>query len=152
MAYPSIFNSSTTESILTRISKLTATTPAKWGKMNVGQMMAHCTVPYEQIFGENTDRPPLLMRLMVQLFFKKGIVNDVPYKQNLPTAPSFVKAETYDFEREKSRLINYIKNVEKMGEEAFEGMKSNSLGTLKAIEWNNLLYKHLDHHLKQFGV
>lgn len=152
MALPSIFNPSTTESILTRISNLTATTPAKWGKMNVGQMMAHCTVPYEQIFGENTERPPLLMRLMVQLFFKKGIVNDTPYKQNLRTAPSFVKADTHDFEQEKSRLINYIKNVEKMGEEAFEGMKSNSLGTLKAIEWNNLLYKHLDHHLKQFGV
>ena len=34
----------------------------------------------------------------------------------------------------------------------FEGKESNSFGPLTKGEWNNMFYKHLDHHLSQFGV
>jgi hypothetical protein len=39
-----------------------------------------------------------------------------------------------------------------MGADAFEGKESNSFGKLTASEWNIMMYKHLDHHLTQFGV
>lgn len=80
------------------------------------------------------------------------MINEVPYKQNLPTAPSFIRTDQYDFEKEKEGLKGYIKTIQEMGAEKLAATPSLSLGVLSATEWNNLLYKHIDHHLQQFGV
>ena len=152
MAYPSIYLASTTEELFQRIDQLNPESQGLWGKMTVGQMFSHCAVPYEQILGTNTDQPPLLMRLILKLFLKKSMVNEVPYKRNLPTATSFIRTDKYDFSIEKERLKNYIKTIQEMGSEKLATTPSLSLGSLSATEWNNLLYKHIDHHLAQFGV
>ena len=152
MSYPSIFLESTTEELFRRIDKLNAKSPSLWGKMTVGQMFSHCAVPYEQILGLNTQQPPLFMRIILKLFLKKSMVNEVPYKQNLPTAPSFIRTEQYDVEKEKERLKGYVKSIQELGAGKLAATPSLSLGKLTATEWNNLLYKHIDHHLKQFGV
>ena len=151
MAYPSIYLASTTEELFRRIDQLNPESKALWGKMTVGQMLSHCAVPYEQIIGTNTDRPPLFMRILLK-GYKSSMVNEVPYKRNLPTAPSFIRTDKYDFSLEKDRLKNYIKTIQEMGTEKLAATPSLSLGTLSASEWNNLLYKHIDHHLAQFGV
>jgi hypothetical protein len=49
-------------------------------------------------------------------------------------------------------VVEYLKKTEELGEKYFDGLESNSFGKLTTIEWNNLFYKHLDHHLTQFGV
>jgi hypothetical protein len=152
MSYPSIFLESTTEELFRRIDNLNSKSPSLWGKMTVGQMFSHCAVPYEQILGLNTLQPPLFMRIILKLFLKKSMVNEVPYKQNLPTAPSFIRTEQYDVEKEKERLKGYVKSIQELGAEKLAATPSLSLGMLTATEWNNLLYKHIDHHLKQFGV
>jgi hypothetical protein len=152
MSYPSIFLESTTYELFRRIDKLNSTSPKLWGKMTVGQMFSHCAVPYEQILGLNTQQPPLFMRIILKLFLKKAMVNEVPYKQNLPTAPSFIRTDQYDVEKEKERLKELIKSIQELGAEKLAATPSLSLGMLTATEWNNLLYKHIDHHLKQFGV
>ncbi len=152
MSYPSIYLASTTEELFHRIDQLNPKSKAPWGKMTVGQMLSHCTVPYEQILGLNTQQPPFLMRIILNLFLKKSMVNEVPYKQNLPTAPSFIRTEQYDVEKEKERLKGYIKSIQELGAEKLAATPSLSLGNLTSTEWNNLLYKHIDHHLKQFGV
>ena len=152
MPYPSIYLASTTEELFHRIDQLNPKRTAIWGKMTVGQMLSHCTVPYEQILGLNTQQPPFLMRIILNLFLKKSMVNEVPYKQNLPTAPSFIRTEQYDVEKEKERLKGFIRSIQELGAEKLAATPSLSLGNLTSTEWNNLLYKHIDHHLKQFGV
>ncbi|MHA8081717.1 DUF1569 domain-containing protein [Aquirufa regiilacus] len=152
MGYPSIYLASTTAELFRRIDLLNPQTQGLWGKMTVGQMLSHCAVPYEQILGTNTDQPPLFMRIILKLFLKKSMINEVPYKQNLPTAPSFIRTDQYDFEKEKEGLKGYIKTIQEMGAEKLAATPSLSLGVLSATEWNNLLYKHIDHHLQQFGV
>ena len=82
----------------------------------------------------------------------KGVVNEVPYKKNIPTAPAFVVADRKNFEEEKSKLIKYLEYTVSLGKDHFEGKESLSFGSMTALEWNNLFYKHLDHHLNQFGV
>ena len=152
MGFPNIFTEQCSKDLQDRIEQLSPMTQRRWGKMNVSQMLAHCCIPYEQALEERFDAPPLFMKLIVKLFFKKSMTNEVPYKPNLPTSPSFVIVDQKDFEHEKNRLIDYIKKVEKKGAAHFEGRVQLSLGKLSSIEWNNLLYKHLDHHLRQFGV
>ncbi len=57
-----------------------------------------------------------------------------------------------DFDAERSRLIAYIEKTQQLGEAEFDGKESHSFGVLKKTQWSNMLYKHLDHHLTQFGV
>lgn len=152
MALPNIFESTTTQELTHRINQLTPMNQRRWGKMNVDQMLAHICVPYEQALGERNDGPNAFMKIMLRLFFKQSMVNEVPYKQNLPTAPAFMIVDRRDFEREKSRILSYIQKIEKLGPDYFDGKEQISLGKLSVNEWNNLLYKHIDHHLRQFGV
>lgn len=153
MAFPSIYLQETTDSLAARISALTNETPALWGKMNAGQMLSHCCVAYQQVLGENTDKPGVIMKWMLKSFFRQSMVNEVAYKPNLPTGPTFVRVnQHFDIETEKQNLIAYIQKIQDLGPEQLEHIPSLSLGKLNAIEWNNLLYKHIDHHLRQFGV
>ncbi len=153
MALPSIYSVDTTKKLAERIDSLTNETPALWGKMNAGQMLSHCCVAYQQILGENTDKPSFFMRWLLKSFFKKSMVNDIPYKPNLPTGPTFVRInQEFDIEIEKQKLKGYIIKIQEMGAEKLATTPSLSLGKLNATEWNNMIYKHIDHHLRQFGV
>ncbi len=147
-----IFNQNDTAEVISRINKLTPQTNANWGKMNVAQMLAHCNITYEMIYESNHPKPKGFAKIMLKLFVKKIVVNEAPYKQNSRTAPSFIILETKDFEKEKNRLINYITKTQQLGETHFDGKESHSFGVLNKTEWNNMFYKHLDHHLTQFGV
>jgi len=153
MAYPNIYSQETTVELATRISSLTNETPALWGKMNAGQMLSHCCVAYQQVLGENTDKPGMIMKWMLKTFFKQSMVNEVPYKPNLPTGPTFIRLnQHFDIEAEKGKLIGYIQKIQELGPEQLAARPSLSLGMITPQEWNNLLYKHIDHHLRQFGV
>jgi hypothetical protein len=153
MAFPNIYSPETTVELATRISSLTNETPALWGKMNAGQMLSHCCVAYQQVLGENTDKPGMIMKWMLKTFFKQSMVNEVPYRTNLPTGPTFVRLnQNFDIETEKGKLIAYVQKIQELGPEQLSARPSLSLGKLSAMEWNNLLYKHIDHHLRQFGV
>lgn len=153
MAFPNIYFPETTVELATRISSLTNETPALWGKMNAGQMLSHCCVAYQQVLGENTDKPGMMMKWMLKTFFKQSMVNEVPYRPNLPTGPTFVRLnQNFDIETEKGKLIAYVQKIQELGPEQLSARPSLSLGKLSAMEWNNLLYKHIDHHLRQFGV
>jgi len=148
-----IFDKAVTEEVIDRINKLTPETPAKWGKMNVAQMLAHSNVTYEMIFEpEKHPKPKGFKRFILKLIVKPLVVSDKVYKENNPTAPAFVIASEREFEFEKARLIDYLYRTQELGGAHFDGKESNSFGPLKTNEWNAMFYKHLDHHLRQFGV
>jgi len=75
-----------------------------------------------------------------------------PYPKNGRTAPQFIIKREKIFETEKERLINYIEKTSALGAAHFDNKESHSFGKLNKVEWNNMFYKHLDHHLRQFGV
>ncbi|MBP6659238.1 MAG: DUF1569 domain-containing protein [Chitinophagales bacterium] len=152
MALPNIYNQTVAQDLINRINNLTPETPANWGKMNVSQMLSHSNITYEYVFDERNDHPNFLMKFILKMFIKSKVVSETPYPQNGPTAPAFIIKDSKDFSTEKTRLINYINDVVKKGASFFEGKESSSFGVLTSIEWNNMMYKHLDHHLKQFGV
>ncbi len=147
-----LFDKTELEAAITRIEKLTPDTQAQWGKMNAGQMLAHCSVAYEMALEDKHPKPGFFGRFMLKLFVKNIVVSDKPYAKNNRTAPQFVMTGEKDFEVEKSRLINYMKKVQEMGADHFDGKENLSFGPLSIKEWNNLFAKHLEHHLQQFGV
>lgn len=148
-----LFSQEITNEVIDRINRLTPDTQRLWGTMNVSQMFAHCNVPYAYTFTpENFKKPNFLMKFFLKSFVKKMAVSETPYKQNERTAPSFIITDQRDFEKEKAILIDNIKKCQQLGRTHFEGKENFSFGKMTADEWNNLYYKHIDHHLRQFGV
>ncbi len=92
------------------------------------------------------------MKLILRLLVKPTVVNEKPYKKLSRTAPAFQIQGARDFEAEKARLIDFMQRTQKLGGAYFDNRESHSFGSLKTQEWNNMFYKHLDHHLTQFGV
>jgi hypothetical protein len=148
----SVFNHADVAKLIDRINKLTPTTQPLWGKMSVGQMLAHCNVTYEMAYTNKHPKPNALMKLVLKLLVKNKVVSETPYKHNIPTAPAFLIKEDKNFESEKTTLIDHINKTLQLGEKYFDARESHSFGKLTVAEWNNMFWKHLDHHLSQFGV
>ncbi|MCF7559690.1 DUF1569 domain-containing protein [Sabulilitoribacter multivorans] len=147
-----IFDLSETNAIIERINKLDAYAKPLWGKMSVDQMLAHCNVTYEMIYDTKHQKPNAFKKFMLKAVVKPFVVSEKPYKKNSRTAPEFVISNAKNFVEEKARLIDFLKKTQSLGSAYFDNKPSHSFGKLTASEWNNLFYKHLDHHLKQFGV
>ena len=152
MALPNIFSQAVSEAVIERINALKPSTPAQWGKMNVSQMLAHCNVTYEMVHENSHPKPNALMKFMLKTFVKNAVVNEKPYSKNSRTAPQFIIVDAKNFESEKARLIGYVTKTQALGEDNFHNKESHSFGKLSTTEWNNMFYKHLDHHLTQFGA
>ncbi|CAG5017420.1 hypothetical protein DYBT9275_05768 [Dyadobacter sp. CECT 9275] len=152
MALPNIFSKAVTDAVIERINKLTKDTIPEWGKMTAAQMLAHCCVSYEYVFDNNHKRPGALMRWIMKSFLKNAVVGEKPYQRNSPTASDFRITDDRDFALEKERLISYLRRTQELGADYFDGRESHSFGKLNITEWNNMFYKHLDHHLTQFRV
>ena len=152
MAYSNIFNTDVSANVIRRIEQLTPRTAALWGKMTASQMLAHCNVTYELVYENKHPAPGFFMKLMLKSFVKPAVVTEKPYPKNSRTAPAFLITGERNFEAEKKRLIAHIQKTQQLGEKHFDNKESISFGKLSTTEWNNMFYKHLDHHLSQFGV
>lgn len=147
-----IFDQDISTQLIDRINQLTPATEKLWGKMTVAQMLAHCNVTYEFVFDNKHKKPSGFKKLMLKTFVKNAVVSEKPYKKNGPTAPEFLIKDEKNFETERNRLIVYITKTQELGDNYFDNKESHSFGKLTKTEWSNMFYKHLDHHLNQFGV
>ena len=148
----SVFDHADVAELTARINALTPSTTPQWGKMSVDQMLAHVNVAYEMVYEDRHPKPSWLIRFALKVFVKAKVVGPTPYPRNSPTAPIFRMSGTKEFALERQRLIAFIERVQHDGARTFEDKESPSFGPLTAAEWNVLFYKHLDHHLTQFGV
>ncbi|MBV9989551.1 MAG: DUF1569 domain-containing protein [Chitinophagaceae bacterium] len=146
-----LFDPSAYQEILARIDRLTPDSKPLWGKMNVGQMLSHLQAPAAIGLGD-VKLKQRLIGLLFGRIAKKKLFGDKPFKHNLPTDPSFVRDKTHDFETEKQKLKALLKRFHEGGAEAITKDPHPFFGKLSTEEWSSFSYKHLDHHLQQFGV
>ena len=133
-----------------RIEALSADASPQWGKMTCPQMLAHCQKPLQVAAGELRLKRRLIGRLLGGWAKKKFVVGDAPFDLNSPTDPEFRIRDERDFERERARLIELVKRYGEHG--VVTPDPHPFFGPMSATEWDRLLSKHLDHHLRQFGV
>ena len=149
MEIKNLFDPAAKQGIIDRINKLTPESKPQWGKMNVSQMLAHVQMPIGIAYGTHQPKGSFLLRLLGP-FFKSKLWDENPYKQSLPTDPTFIMTgSNKDFEREKQELLNMI---DRFNESNIVGEKHPVFGKLTKDNWSKATWKHLDHHLKQFGV
>lgn len=145
----SIFDDTAYQEILSRVVSLSENSERQWGKMTVGQMVWHCQIPLK-IAIEN-KKPKKRGSLLAKIFFKKAMYNDKPWRKNLPTASKLKAKETKDFKEEVGPLQQLIHQVHLLKERKVWNPHP-VFGEYTHEQWGQMQYKHLDHHLKQFGV
>jgi hypothetical protein len=146
-----LFDKPAFDEIVERINKLSPGSQRQWGKMNVDQMLAHCVISLQAASGEKYF-PPRLIGKLIGRFLKFTIMKERPVPKNSPTNPAFVITETAGFEKEKERLLQLVNNFHTGGEAKCTTNPHSFFCKLTPVQWGTLMYKHLDHHLKQFGV
>jgi len=147
-----IFNQAVVTETINRIERLTPESKPHWGKMPVNTMLAHCNVAYELVFEDKHPKPNVIMKFILKSFIKDLVVNEKPFKKSSMTSPAFIIKDERMFEKEKTRLIDHLTKTQLLGESYFDKKESHSFGILTKDEWNNMFYKHIDHHLSQFGA
>ena len=149
MEVKNLFEPAVKQEIEDRINKLTSQSLPKWGKMNVAQMLAHLQEPMAIALDGKSVKVNWLMKMIFPLF-KSKLWDDKPYKQNLPTSPSFITyGSEKDFEKEKHGLLNM---VNRFTEANILSDRHPVFGKLTKENWSKATWKHVDHHLQQFGV
>ena len=146
-----LFDPTDRRSILDRIDGLNPQSQRQWGKMEIAQMMAHCAVPLEQAASGRQVRQRLIGKLLAP-FVRGSILGEKPFGRNAPTDPDFKVADPRDFAQEKTRLLAAIDAFVRRGPDAMGNQTHPFFGRMRGQQWGWLMYKHLDHHLRQFGA
>lgn len=143
----SLFQSKVYQSCIARIDQIHPDTSPKWGKMTPAQMFSHCAEVQEVLNGKELKNTPFIAKLFKGMI-RKMVVGEKDYPKNSQTHPQYKQRETKNFEEEKSRLLAAIGEFVK---EETEGQHT-LFGVMTAEERGWAAYKHLNHHLIQFGV
>jgi hypothetical protein len=147
----SLFNKDTANGILERLEKLQPDSKPLWGKMSVSQMIAHCEAPLNVALGI-TPLKQSFLGLLFGRIAKRQLLKPEPFKKSLPTAPEFVIKSMPDFTTEKENLKSLIKCFAATEPTTVSSRAHPFFGKMTSDEWGFLQWKHLDHHLRQFGV
>lgn len=145
-----IFNEDLRKDLISRINSLDQTDTAEWGKMNVFQMLGHCTMWDEWILGKNTTRSgqTLLGLIFGKIALKRMIKDDRPLDRNVPSSNFLlVKNAGTDIEFLKSKWITLIQDYSLFSN---PGFIHDFFGKISEEQIGILAYKHTDHHLRQF--
>jgi hypothetical protein len=147
-----LFQGAAVEEIKHRMAQLTPDSERLWGKMNAPQAVAHCTRGMELATGDRL--PPRMLIgsaigwIIKPMAFKEG----EPMRRNSPTVPGLIVDDERDLTVEREQLIRMIDRFASAGPAGCTNHPHSFFGKLTPEEWSMWMYKHLDHHLRQFGV
>jgi DinB superfamily len=139
------------EELLSRLERLTPTSPARWGRMTVAQMLAHCSGFLEVAVGE-AQPPQWWLGRILGGFLKSRYLDDSATPHNRLTVPSFRITAPKRFDEEQARLSRLLKRFAGGGAERVTTHPHPFFGVMTPREWGLQLYKHVSYHLEQFGV
>ncbi|MBI3137042.1 MAG: DUF1569 domain-containing protein [Sphingobacteriales bacterium] len=149
MEVKNLFDPAVKQEIINRIHTLTPQSPRQWGKMNVAQMLAHLQQPIEVALGRRTIKGTFFFNLVMPLF-KKTLWDEKPWKKGLPTDATYIMTgESKDFNTEKAKLLELVSQFNETG---ITTEKHPVFGRMTIEQWSKSAWKHIDHHLKQFGA
>jgi hypothetical protein len=146
-----LFGKDGAQDVISRIDTLQPVSARQWGKMDAAQMMAHCSKTLDMASGQLNPPRAFIGRVLGPVF-KSLFTNDKPFSKNGPTGKELVVADARDFAREQENLKAKIRQFHEGGEAKCTRQPHPFFGPLTPQDWGRGMYKHLDHHLRQFGA
>lgn len=148
---PTLFDPSDRRSILDRLEQLRPDSARRWGKMDPAQALTHLAIAMEGAGGQGEQKQTLLGRLVTP-FLLGLVLGEKPFSKGSPTDPTYVVPDSRDFATEKARLLAAIGLFVERGVAGASKSVHPFFGALSGEQWGVLTWKHLDHHLRQFGA
>jgi hypothetical protein len=147
-----LFEAETVEEIKGRMLQLRPESERQWGRMNAPQAVTHCTRGLELAMGDR--RPPRILvgRAIGWIIKPMAFKESEPMRRNSPTVPGLIVDDERDLAVEREHLSRMIDRFAAAGPEGCTTHPHTFFGRLTPEEWSAWMYKHLDHHLRQFGV
>jgi hypothetical protein len=143
-----VWDASARQEIRDRLGRLTPNANRLWGKMTAPQMVAHLADSMRMANGEI----PIPSKNLPLRFtpIKQFIIYVAPFPKSAPTAPQLITRPPIDWPSECKAIC--------LGMDQFSARDRSgpfpehpAFGKLTARAWGRLIYRHIDHHLKQFG-
>jgi hypothetical protein len=148
-----LFDAAVANEVKARLRQLEPQSERLWGKMTAAQMLAHCSVSMQWAVGEVVPEELALPARLMGLVVKPMVFrNDEPMRKNSPTARGLIVTDERDLDKERERLSGLIDRFAAGGAAGCTRNPHSFFGKMTPEEWAILTYKHLDHHLRQFGV
>lgn len=147
-----LYEPGTAAEVKARLQHLRPDSGRLWGRMNAAQAVAHCCVGMEMALGDSRPKRVLLGRIIGRVVKPLALGNDEPIRRNTPTVAEMRVADERDLADERRRLCRLIDRFSAAGPAGCTTHPHSFFGPLTPQEWAVLMYKHLDHHLRQFGA
>lgn len=144
----SIFDTATREGLIERINTLNENSKAVWGKMNVYQMMKHCTIWEDMMQSKKNYKQAFIGRLFGKMALKKVLKDEKHLGHNTPTLPELKITDNGDIVAQKAE---WIARVHKYAHFSNPNFVHVFFGKMTEEQVGQLVYKHIDHHLRQFN-
>jgi hypothetical protein len=146
-----LFDDATYDEVIERLNKLSPSAERQWGKMPPECMMEHTARALEMAMSLTPVKQAFLGKALSWVF-KKQFLGEKPFRKNAPTGPDFIVTDKPDFEETRARLRTLLTEFKALGENGTDGNVHRFFGKLTGKQWGETQYKHVDHHLRQFGV
>jgi hypothetical protein len=146
-----LFDRATAKEIEVRLARLGPGNARQWGTMTAAQALAHCSGVLEMALGDRRLPRVFVGRIFGPVFKRLTIGSDAPIRRNSPTLPQVVVSDRRDLDTERERLLTLIERFVSGGPALCTTHPHPFFGPLTPEEWGAFEYKHLDHHLRQFG-
>ena len=147
-----LFEAARVEEVKKRVAQLRPDSERLWGKMNAAQAVAHCSAAMEWAVGDRIPSRLFLGQIIGRIVKPMALGNDAPMRRNSPTVKDLVVRDNRDLGKERERLCGLIDRFATAGPKGCTTHPHSFFGRLTPDEWSALMYKHLDHHLRQFAV
>lgn len=146
----SLWNEEARADIVTRVGRLTPESERNWGKMDCPTMVGHLASGLRMVLGERDLGPPRGPYRFAPMRYL--IVHMVPWPKGKAKAPMEPQPRRPDqWEADKRDLLELIDRAAQAPADALAATHP-LFGKMKHHDWGVLVYRHLDHHLEQFGV
>ncbi|XLS29687.1 DUF1569 domain-containing protein [Flavobacteriaceae bacterium M23B6Z8] len=147
-----VFDKSIADSLVERIAQLNENSSRQWGKMSPSQMVRHCILSEEMYQGTTAYKRLFIGRLFGKMALKSTLKDENPLKKNEPTHPTFKIKGEGDLTAEKEAWAGLIKQYNSLNGTTFDNFVHPFFGAMNKDQIGHMVYKHTDHHLRQFGV
>jgi hypothetical protein len=147
-----LFEPSSANEVKQRLAQLRVDSARQWGAMTAAQAVAHCAASMEWAVGDRIPPRMFFASLLGRAIKSKALGDDAPFRRNSPTAPDLVVGDPRELDAERERLLALIDRFTAAGPAGCTTHPHSFFGSMTPDEWAILTYKHLDHHLRQFGV
>ena len=145
----SLSNARARQALLERLGRLSPEARARWGTMTAPQMLAHLVdwmLMAEGKLKAAPKRRPLRYPPIKQL-----AIYWLPFPKGVPTAPELVGRPPLGWAVEQDAMRQHVESFANLASKS-DWPEHPAFGKLTPQAWRVLGYRHMDHHLRQFGV